>query len=86
MQVEHIHKFVMYLSMLCLTILLWALDGIISQEGAPIVGNLITSDCIVKLYVSNPQSCLRGLDYRIFPTIGAIDALISQISTLPHCM
>ena len=27
---------------------------------------------------------LRGFDYRVCPTIGAIDILISQIHTLPH--
>ena len=41
--------------------------------------NLITSDCIVKLYLSNPSNLPRGFDCRVCPTIGAIDVLISQI-------
>ena len=51
-----------------------------------IVGNLITSDGIVKLYESVVIFLffLRGLNYRVCPTIGAIDVLISQIPPLPH--
>ena len=27
----------------------------VTEEGAPTVRNLITSDCVLKVYVSNPQ-------------------------------
>ena len=51
--------------MKCLSMLLypttpyWTDDadymGGLTEEGVPLVGNLITSDCIVELYMSNPQ-------------------------------
>ena len=46
-----------------------------TEEDAPIVGNLITEDCIVKLYPFPPFS--KGLDYEVCPTVVAIDVLIS---------
>ena len=57
---EHIHKTVMCLSVL--------------QEGAPIAGNLITTELNRMCQIpSNLPPFWRGLDYRVFPTIGAID-------------
>ena len=51
---------IMRLSMLCRTNpligqMLGSYMGGLIEEGAPIVGNLITSVCIVTQYVSNPQ-------------------------------
>ena len=53
--------------------------GGLTEDSAPLVGNLITSDCIVKLYLSNPPPFMRGLDCWACPTIGAIDVLSSRI-------
>ena len=51
-----------------------------------LLSDLVTSDCIVKPRVksSSLPSFLRGLDYRVCPTIEAMDILISQILTLPY--
>ena len=51
-----------------------------------LLSDLATSDCIVKPRVksSSPPPFLRGLDYRVCPTIEAMDILISQILTLPY--
>ena len=59
----------------------------LTEDSVPIVGDLIILNCLVKLYLSNHSklpSFLREFDYRICPTIGAIDVFISQISTLLH--
>ena len=49
----------------------------------PMINNSIISNCTVKQYdlcqiPSNFPRLVQGLDYRICPTIGAIDILISQ--------
>ena len=50
---------------------------VLAEESAPIVRNLITSECIVKHCIcqipSNLPSFSRGFDYRVCPTIRAID-------------
>ena len=61
----------------------------LTEDSAPTVRDLITLNCIVKLYLSNPSKLpsfffLREFDHRVYPTIGAIDVFISQISTLLH--
>ena len=61
----------------------WGLYGWF-EEDAPIVGNLITSDCIVKRYASNLLPSYRGLNYSVCPTIWVIDVSFSQIPALPH--
>ena len=58
-----------------------------TEDSAPTVRDLITLNCIVKLYLSNPSklpSFSREFDHRVYPTAGAIDVFISQISTLLH--
>ena len=58
--------------------------GGLTEDGAPIVGDLITSDCIVKLHVKSPvipHLFLREFDYRVCPTIGAID--VSNLHLAP---
>ena len=47
------------------------------MNSAPKVGNLIASDSYI--------SCChfpRGLDYRVYPTTGAIDILVSQMAPI----
>ena len=59
----------------------------LTEDSAPTVRDLITLNCIVKLYLSNPSklpSFSREFDHRVYPTAGAIDVFISQISTLLH--
>ena len=56
---------------LCISLLAswWRLYGSLAEDSAPIVSNLITSDCIVKPYCVKSATYSKGFDYRVCPTI-----------------
>ena len=72
-----------YLS-LCTSLLAswWRLYGSLAEDSAPIVSNLITSDCIVKPYCVKSATYFKGFDYRVCPTMARFGGDIDSTSSI----
>ena len=62
--------------------LMWRLYGSLAEDSAPIVSNLITSDCIVKPYCVKSATYFKGFDYRVCPTIAQFGGDIDSTSSI----
>ena len=70
--------------MLCPTTPYWAVETVPHANCWEFDNLRLRRPVFVKSPVTNLLSFSRGFDHRVYPTIGAIDVLLSQMPTLSH--